>query len=246
MKNFVKAMDRNASGFVYLKQKCSSISDAKIKEGIFLGPQIRELLQDGNFQNSLNEVDAAAWNSFRNVCKNFLGSVKYTDLSSTMTQMYGNTKVKVGGKTMELEPDLYKVMSDMNNASAMREAWVAWRDAVGRPLRNFYLRFLNLTNEVARANGNVSPLTNEVARANDFTDMSEMRLDTYETPNFPQTVEDLWEQAKPLYQRLHGYVRVKLKKKFPKVKFPRDGTIPAHLIGNCVNGSPSTYLSMLL
>ncbi|UYV73879.1 hypothetical protein LAZ67_11001247 [Cordylochernes scorpioides] len=76
MKNFVKAMDRNASGFAYLKQKYSSISDAKIKEGIFVGPQIRELLQDGNFQNSLNEVELAAWNSFRNVCKNFLGSVK--------------------------------------------------------------------------------------------------------------------------------------------------------------------------
>ncbi|UYV75259.1 hypothetical protein LAZ67_12003126 [Cordylochernes scorpioides] len=76
MKNFVKAMDRNASGFAYLKQKISSISEAKIKEGIFVGPQIRELQQDGNFQNSLNEVEAAAWNSFRNVCKNFLGSVK--------------------------------------------------------------------------------------------------------------------------------------------------------------------------
>ncbi|UYV85163.1 SETMAR [Cordylochernes scorpioides] len=76
MKNFVKAMDRNASGFAYLKQKISSISEAKIKEGIFVGPQIRELQQDGNFQNSLNEVEAAAWNSFRNVCKNFLESVK--------------------------------------------------------------------------------------------------------------------------------------------------------------------------
>ncbi|UYV71887.1 hypothetical protein LAZ67_9000882 [Cordylochernes scorpioides] len=76
MKNFVKAMDRNASGFAYLKQNISSISEAKIKEGIFVGPQIRELQQDGNFQNSLNEVEAAAWNSFRNVCKNLLGSVK--------------------------------------------------------------------------------------------------------------------------------------------------------------------------
>ncbi|UYV71212.1 hypothetical protein LAZ67_8002204 [Cordylochernes scorpioides] len=74
--NFVKAMDRNASGFAYLKQKISSISEAKIKEGIFVGPQIRELQKDGNFQNSLNEVEAAAWNSFRNVCKNFLGSYK--------------------------------------------------------------------------------------------------------------------------------------------------------------------------
>ncbi|UYV64369.1 hypothetical protein LAZ67_3000426 [Cordylochernes scorpioides] len=91
MKNLVKAMDLNASGFAYLKQKCSSISDAKIKEGIFVGPQIRQLLQDGNFQNSLNEVEAAAWNSFRNVCKNFLGSVKvenYRDIVNDLLLSY--------------------------------------------------------------------------------------------------------------------------------------------------------------
>ncbi|UYV64558.1 hypothetical protein LAZ67_3001179 [Cordylochernes scorpioides] len=91
MKNFVKAMDRNASGFAYLKQKFSSISEAKIKEGIFVGPQIRELQQDGNFQNSLNEVEAAAWNSFRNVCKNFLGSVKvenYRDIVNDLLLSY--------------------------------------------------------------------------------------------------------------------------------------------------------------
>ncbi|UYV80765.1 hypothetical protein LAZ67_19001665 [Cordylochernes scorpioides] len=85
LKNFVKAIDRNASGFAYIKQKCSSISDAKIKEGIFVGPQIREFQQDRKFQNSLNEVEAAALNSFRNVCKNFLGSVKvenYRDILS--------------------------------------------------------------------------------------------------------------------------------------------------------------------
>ncbi|UYV60523.1 hypothetical protein LAZ67_1001409 [Cordylochernes scorpioides] len=91
MKNFVKAMDRNASGFAYLKQKFSSISEAKIKEGIFVGPQIRELQQDGNFQNSLNEVEAAARNSFRNVCKNFLGSVKvenYRDIVNDLLLSY--------------------------------------------------------------------------------------------------------------------------------------------------------------
>ncbi|UYV76524.1 hypothetical protein LAZ67_14000956 [Cordylochernes scorpioides] len=91
MKNFVKAMDRNASGFAYLKQKFSSISEAKIKEGIFVGPQIRELQQDGNFQNSLNEVEAAAWNSFRNVYKNFLGSVKvenYRDIVNDLLLSY--------------------------------------------------------------------------------------------------------------------------------------------------------------
>ncbi|UYV77499.1 hypothetical protein LAZ67_15001302 [Cordylochernes scorpioides] len=73
------------------KTKISSISEAKIKEGIFIGPQIRELQQDGNFQNSLNEVEAAAWNSFRNVCKNFLGSVKvenYRDIVNDLLLSY--------------------------------------------------------------------------------------------------------------------------------------------------------------
>ncbi|UYV66786.1 hypothetical protein LAZ67_4002856 [Cordylochernes scorpioides] len=83
--------DEDESGFAYLKQKNSSISEAKIKEGIFVGPQIRELQQDGNFQNSLNEVEAAAWNSFRNVCKNFLGSVKvenYRDIVNDLLLSY--------------------------------------------------------------------------------------------------------------------------------------------------------------
>ncbi|UYV72499.1 hypothetical protein LAZ67_9003416 [Cordylochernes scorpioides] len=53
--------------------------------------EIRELQQDGNFQNSLNEVEAAAWNSFRNVCKNFLGNVKvenYRDIVNDLLLSY--------------------------------------------------------------------------------------------------------------------------------------------------------------
>jgi hypothetical protein len=41
MKNFIKAMDKNDEGFMYLKHTFSRLSYAKIKEGIFLGPQIR-------------------------------------------------------------------------------------------------------------------------------------------------------------------------------------------------------------
>ncbi|UYV73514.1 hypothetical protein LAZ67_10003899 [Cordylochernes scorpioides] len=50
-----------------------------------------KLQQDGNFQNSLNEVEAAAWNSFRKVCKIFLGSVKvenYRDIVNDLLLSY--------------------------------------------------------------------------------------------------------------------------------------------------------------
>ncbi|UYV71963.1 hypothetical protein LAZ67_9001368 [Cordylochernes scorpioides] len=120
-KNFVKAMDRNASGFASLKQKCSSISDAKIKEGIFVGPQIRELLQDGNFQNSLNEVEIAAWNSFRNVCRNFLGSAKvenYRDIVNDLLLSYKalgcnmSPKIHFLHSHLDLFPDNLGAVSD--------------------------------------------------------------------------------------------------------------------------------------
>ncbi|XP_076659865.1 uncharacterized protein LOC143363151 [Halictus rubicundus] len=57
MKNFVKAMDKTGPAFEYLKTKFPTISDAKIKEGIFIGPQIRKLINDTNFNKKLNKLE---------------------------------------------------------------------------------------------------------------------------------------------------------------------------------------------
>ena len=43
-KNFVKTLDKNGAGFYYLKEKFPRVSDSKIKEGIFVGPQTRTLI----------------------------------------------------------------------------------------------------------------------------------------------------------------------------------------------------------
>jgi len=48
-KDFVKGMDKTGCGFEYVRNKFPNVSDAKIKEGIFIGPQIRELMQDKQF-----------------------------------------------------------------------------------------------------------------------------------------------------------------------------------------------------
>jgi bacterioferritin-associated ferredoxin len=44
-----------------LKCKCPTISDAKIKEAIFVGPQIRELIQDVKYEDQPSEVEKAPW-----------------------------------------------------------------------------------------------------------------------------------------------------------------------------------------
>jgi len=40
IKQFVKPLDQDKPAFLYLKKKFPKISDAKIKEGIFVGPKI--------------------------------------------------------------------------------------------------------------------------------------------------------------------------------------------------------------
>src|SRR5277367_5893311 len=62
MKNLIKAMGKaNFRGFQYLADKFPRVSPAKLKEGIFVGPQIREVLRDEHFAKSLNAAELKAW-----------------------------------------------------------------------------------------------------------------------------------------------------------------------------------------
>jgi hypothetical protein len=45
-------MGKNGAGFMYFKRKFPRLSDSKIKVGIFLGPQIIELIYMNSLKNS--------------------------------------------------------------------------------------------------------------------------------------------------------------------------------------------------
>jgi len=77
IKNLVKAMAKNNSkGFQFLQTKFPKITEAKIKEGVFNGPQIRELFVDKDFVETLQIKEKRAWNSFNWICHNFLGRTR--------------------------------------------------------------------------------------------------------------------------------------------------------------------------
>jgi len=83
MKNFVKGMDKTGHVFQCVRNKFPNVNDSKIKEGIFIGPQIRELMQDKQLDKDLNETERKTWLSFKRICKDFLGNHKaasYQDL----------------------------------------------------------------------------------------------------------------------------------------------------------------------
>jgi hypothetical protein len=53
-------MDQNGAGFMYLKNAFPSKSDAKIKAGVFAGPEVTKLMQGVTFEDQLSEAEKAA------------------------------------------------------------------------------------------------------------------------------------------------------------------------------------------
>jgi hypothetical protein len=60
----------------YLCTKFSSLSHAKIRGGIFDGPQIRKLMMGDSFTDTVIEIEKDARNAFKEVVKKFLGNIK--------------------------------------------------------------------------------------------------------------------------------------------------------------------------
>jgi hypothetical protein len=57
-------MSKEGKGFIYLTQKLPGTSEAKIKQGIFISPQVKQLFQDPDFRNQLNSAKRRAWEVF--------------------------------------------------------------------------------------------------------------------------------------------------------------------------------------
>ena len=90
-KQFVKGLRKDCPAFEFLHECFPKLSDAKIKEGVFVGPQIRKLILNDMFDKTLNEAELAAWKSFKQVCLNFLAlhkSNNFEDVGANMLRNY--------------------------------------------------------------------------------------------------------------------------------------------------------------
>ena len=101
----------------------------------------------------------------------------------------------------------------------LAEAWAGWH-ATARPIRDDYQKFVGLYNAAAKESG--------------YADAGEWWRGGYDmTPaEFSAETERLWGQVKPLYDALQCHVRNKLNEKYGDAVVPKDGLIPAHLLGN--------------
>ena len=100
-KQSVKALDKESTAFAYLAEKFSSPSQAKVTEGIFIGPQIQKIALDQTFITHLKRKEKLAFESFKKVCINFLGkhqSEDYVQVVNDLLSSYHDMRCKMSLK----------------------------------------------------------------------------------------------------------------------------------------------------
>jgi len=114
--------------------------------------------------------------------------------------------------------DITRIMAESRSERELRRAWEGWH-TISPPMRGDYARFVELSNTGARELG--------------FADTGAMWRAKYDmAPDaFTKELDRLWDQVRPLYIKLHAYVRLKLHEKYGAA-VPETGPLPAHLLGN--------------
>lgn len=146
-------------------------------------------------------------------------NAELAEIGAKMDGAYGKGKYcPEEGECQDLG-QLSDVIASSRDADELLEAWNGWR-TISPPMKDMYARQTELANEGAQALG--------------FEDLGTMWRSNYDMPasEFPQELDRLWGQVKPLYDALHCHVRAKLGDQYGTDLVPQDGPIPAHLLGN--------------
>ncbi|RWS28006.1 angiotensin-converting enzyme-like protein, partial [Leptotrombidium deliense] len=149
---------------------------------------------------------------------------KFTEIVTEMEAIYSSAKISVGNKqNLSLEPDIVGIFKTERNYDTLKEVWLKWRQESGKQIGKYYGTYVQLGNEIAKKNS-VAGLK--------FKDYGEYWLYPYDSLNIKDDVDRIWKQVEPYYKVLHAFVRMQLTKKYGAHVMPKDGTIPAHLLGD--------------
>ena len=109
LKPFVKALDKDGAAFKYLQNLFFKLSEAKVKGGIFIGPQVKLILKSDEFLETLSAVEKDAWICFATVVQGFLEKNKednYAELVAKLVNSYGNMGCRMSMKVHRLDAHL--------------------------------------------------------------------------------------------------------------------------------------------
>ena len=87
MKLFVKALKKEGACFKYIQDNFPNLSAEKVKQNVFVGPQIRKLTKHPQFLSTMTDVEKKAWLFFVEVVSKFLGNTKDPDYQNIVENM---------------------------------------------------------------------------------------------------------------------------------------------------------------
>ena len=70
-----------------MEEKFSGLSEAKLKEGVFVGPNICRLMKDESFVSTMKDNEKAMWTAFKDVVTKFLGNQKDPNFKGIVQNM---------------------------------------------------------------------------------------------------------------------------------------------------------------
>ena len=95
LKQFVKALPKEGDCFKYLCNQFPGLSEAKLKEGIFVGLDIRKIVKDKIFEVKIEANEKQACKAFKLAVTSFLGTKKNPDYKCIIEDILEKFKVVV-------------------------------------------------------------------------------------------------------------------------------------------------------
>lgn len=109
-KNFVKCLRKEGPPFKNLKEFFPQLSKEKIRQGVFNGPQIRELVTKDDFKPYLTRKEREAYEAFIAVAQGFLGNRREKNAKSLVENLL--KKYEKAGARMSLKMHFLKCHFD--------------------------------------------------------------------------------------------------------------------------------------
>ncbi|CAD5120084.1 DgyrCDS8665 [Dimorphilus gyrociliatus] len=173
-----------------------------------------------NLKNSKNEtlLKILKGISISTASKNESKNRELLKLKSKCEADYGEGTVELDGIKYPLEPNITTMLAKSRNPKVLEKIWIEWRNSVGRKIRKIYPKIIEIEREIDAENGQKDPI--------------KFRLkESYGDDKVEKEASDLYDDLKPLYEKLHAYVRYKLHKFYGNYQKPY-GYMKANLLGN--------------
>ena len=111
------------------------------------------------------------------------------------------------------------VIDNSRDPDELLKAWEGWRN-IGTPMKDKYLRMVEIGNMGAKDLG--------------YDGLTDLWFSQYDMPaeEFLAETDRVWDELKPLYDALHCHVRSELSEHYGEEVVPKEGVLPAHVLGN--------------